>query len=297
MSALTMILQALVIAALAPLVNGLIKNAKGKLQSRRGPRIFQVYRDLFKYLGKDSVVSPTTSWIFAVAPYIYFATTLGAAALAPAVVGGSTLRFGNLFALAYLLALGRFFLALASLDYGSTFGGMGGSREMFISVLVEPVMMITFAAVAFKAHSTDVSVMASVAAQSGVTISAILAAIAFMILTVTETGRVPVDNPDTHLELTMIHEGMVLEYSGRPLALIFWASAIKQLVFMLMMVNLFLPWGSAGPLGWAATAAKVLVVAIALACIETNTNKMRLFRVPNFMLFTGVLALMAIVAL
>jgi formate hydrogenlyase subunit 4 len=290
-----MLLQALVILLLAPFVNGLIKNLKGRLQSRRGPGILQVYRDLFKYLKKDSVVSPTTSWVFTIAPFVYFAGALGAAALVPTVLSGDgVFHFGNLFALCYLLALGRFFLALASLDAGSTFGGMGGSRELFLSVLVEPVMMITLAVVAFQAHSTDAAVIARSAAASGVTISGILAAIAFMILTITETGRIPVDNPDTHLELTMLHEAMTLEYSGRSVALIFWASAVKQLVFILLMVNLFLPWGPAGVI-WMIV--KALVVAVALAAIETGTNKMRLFRLPAFLMFTGILALMAIIAL
>jgi formate hydrogenlyase subunit 4 len=295
MSVLLMLLQALVILLLAPFVNGVIKNLKGKLQSRRGPGILQVYRDLFKYLKKDSVVSPTTSWVFTIAPFVYFAGALGAAALVPTVLSGDgVFHFGNLFALCYLLALGRFFLALASLDAGSTFGGMGGSRELFLSVLVEPVMMITLAVVAFQAHSTDAAVIARSAAASGVTISGILAAIAFMILTITETGRIPVDNPDTHLELTMLHEAMTLEYSGRSVALIFWASAVKQLVFILLMVNLFLPWGPAGVI---AMCVKALVVAVALAAIETGTNKMRLFRLPAFLMFTGILALMAIIAL
>jgi formate hydrogenlyase subunit 4 len=224
-----------------------------------------------------------------------WAGALGAAALVPTVLSGDgVFHFGNLFALCYLLALGRFFLALASLDAGSTFGGMGGSRELFLSVLVEPVMMITLAVVAFQAHSTDAAVIARSAAASGVTISGILAAIAFMILTITETGRIPVDNPDTHLELTMLHEAMTLEYSGRSVALIFWASAVKQLVFILLMVNLFLPWGPAGVI---AMCVKALVVAVALAAIETGTNKMRLFRLPAFLMFTGILALMAIIAL
>lgn len=296
MVALSLLLKALLLALLAPLVQGIIKTTKARLQSRRGPAILQPYRDLLKYLGKDSVVSPTTSWISVAAPYVYLACTLGAAALVPVVVG-EPFAFGNMFALAYLLALGRFFLALASLDAASTFGGMGGSREMFFSALAEPVMMIALASVAFRAQSTDLAAMAGTAAHSGLTLSAILAALAFMVLTVMETGRIPVDNPDTHLELTMIHEGMILEYSGRPLGLIHLASQIKQLVVVLLLVNLFLPWGNAGTFGPAAVAAKVLVVALGLACVETNTNKMRLFRVPRYMSLAGMLALMAIIAL
>lgn len=295
------ILQALLLALLAPLVAGVIKNTKGKLQSRRGPGYFQVYYDLAKLFKKDSVVSPTVSWIFHVAPFIYFATALGAASLVPTVLFSRGLNYDNIFILVYLLALGRFFLALASLDAGSSFGGMGGSREMFISVLVEPALMITLFTVAIRANSTGLSQMANAAASSGVSLSAILAAIAFLILTVAETGRIPVDNPDTHLELTMVHEGMVLEYSGRSVGLIFWGSAIKQLVTILMMVNLFIPWNLPGlvatpmPVLWMLV--KVLLVAAALACIETSTNKIRLFRVPGLMIATGCLSLLAIVAM
>ncbi len=300
MSILLIILQVLLLALLAPFVQGIIKNTKGWLQSRRGPGYFQMYYDLAKFLKKDSVLSPTVSWIFKFAPYIYFATALGAAAMVPALLTPAGVSFNNLFVLLYLFAVGRFFLALASLDAGSTFGGMGGSREMFISVLVEPALMITVFTVAFKANSTGLSLMADAAAGSAISLSAILAAVAFLILTVAETGRVPVDNPDTHLELTMVHEAMVIEYSGRPVGLIFWASAIKQLVFILLMVNLFIPWNLPGITTAPATVlwmlAKVLIIAITLACIETSTNKMRLFRLPGLLAVAGFLSLLAIVA-
>jgi formate hydrogenlyase subunit 4 len=300
MSILLIIIQVLLLALLAPFVQGIIKNTKGRLQSRRGPGYFQMYYDLAKFLKKDSVLSPTVSWIFKFAPYIYFATALGAAAMVPALLTPAGVSFNNLFILMYLFAVGRFFLALASLDAGSTFGGMGGSREMFISVLVEPALMITVFTVAYKANSTGLSLMADAAAGSAISLSAILAAVAFLILTVAETGRVPVDNPDTHLELTMVHEAMVIEYSGRPVGLIFWASAIKQLVFILLMVNLFIPWNLPGITTAPATVlwmlAKVLIIAITLACIEASTNKMRLFRLPGLLAVAGFLSLLAIVA-
>ncbi|GAB6179887.1 NADH-quinone oxidoreductase subunit H [Desulfotomaculum defluvii] len=298
MSVLFMILQVIVLALLAPLVAGVIKNTKGKMQSRRGPGYFQVYYDLAKFFNKDNVISPTVSWIFHIAPYIYFATALGAAALVPTLMFDRGFHYDNIFVLVYLLGLGRFFLALASLDAGSSFGGMGGSREMFINVLVEPVMMLTLFTVAIRANGTGLSQMATATANSDISFSAILAAIAFLILTVAETGRIPVDNPDTHLELTMVHEGMVLEYSGRSVGLIFWGSAIKQLVTILLLVNLFIPWNPADlvpPVVWMII--KVLVIAVVLAAIETSTNKMRLFRIPGFLMATGCLSLLAIIAM
>lgn len=284
------LLCALFILVAAPLVAGVIKSAKACMQNRRGPKLLQVYYDLFKLLQKDSVVSPTTSWIFRVAPYIYFAGAFGAAAL---------LYSGDLFALLYLLVAGRFFLVLASLDAGSTFGGMGGSREMYISVLVEPVLLLSLLTVAVRAGSTGLTTMAGAAAAAPFSLPYIFAAIAFFIILITETGRIPVDNPDTHLELTMIHEGMVLEYSGRWLGLILWASAIKQLVFILLFTVLFFPWqpGGVSPLAVVIlTIAKVVITALILAAVETSTNKMRLFKVPGFMSVAGMLALLALVA-
>ena len=281
---------ALALVLVAPLVSGIIKVSKARLQNRRGPRLLQVYYDLFKLLQKDSVVSPTTSWVFTLAPYLYFAGAFGAAAL---------LTSGDLFALLYLLAVGRFFLALASLDAGSSFGGMGGSREMYINVLVEPVLLVTMLTVAARAGSTKLAVMSAAAAITPFSLPYIFAAVAFLIILVAETGRIPVDNPDTHLELTMIHEAMVLEYSGRKLGLIFLAVAIKQLLFILLFTLLFLPWQPGGlspAMAFFWLVAKVLLIAVALAAIETSTNKMRLFKVPGFMGLAGMLALLALVA-
>ncbi|MCM0758324.1 NADH-quinone oxidoreductase subunit H [Sporomusa sphaeroides DSM 2875] len=281
---------AFAIVAVSPLIAGMIKTAKAGMQNRRGPGVLQVYYDLSKLLQKDSVVSPTTSWIFSRAPFIYFAGAFAAAALLPA---------GDLFTLLYVLAAGRFFLVLASLDAGSSFGGMGGSREMYISVLVEPVLLLTMLTVAVRAGTTGLAAMTGAAAATPFSLPYIFSAIAFFLILVTETGRIPVDNPDTHLELTMIHEGMVLEYSGRWLGLIFWASAIKQLVFIILFVVLFLPWqpGGLSPvMAFFWTAGKVLLTALILAVIETGTNKMRLFKVPGFMGVGAMLALLALVA-
>lgn len=287
--------QAALVAAAAPLAAGLIKTAKARLQNRRGPGLVQPYRDLAKFLAKDSVVSPTTSWVFTAAPFVYLAAALGAAALAPLAWGAG---LADMFMLLYLFALGRFFLALAALDAGSAFGGMGASREMFLAVLIEPAILLTLLTVAMPAKTTGLAAMAAKAGESWM-LADVFAAAAFFIVLIAETGRIPVDNPDTHLELTMAHEGMILEYSGRPLGLIHWAAAVKQLVLILLFATLFLP---AAPESWTAAAqagllaAKAAATALALALAETVTNKMRLFRVPAFMTVAGVLALLALVA-
>lgn len=300
MSTIMIILQTIIIVLLAPMIQGIIKNTKARLQSRRGPGYFQPYYDYAKYFKKDNVISPTVSWVFRFAPYIYFATAVGAAVLVPAIIAHDSLKFDSLFILVYLFALGRFFLAAASLDAGSAFGGMGGSREMYISVLVEPPMMLALFTVAFNANSTGLSTMAATAQASPVTFSALLAAIAFLIITIAETGRIPVDNPDTHLELTMIHEAMVLEHSGREVGLILWAACIKQIVFILLLINLFIPWHLVGFDSEMFVAVwmfvKVVLAAVLLALIETSTNKIRLFRVPGLMAAAGVFSLLALVA-
>lgn len=288
-------IKALGVLLLAPLVAGVIKKTKARLQNRRGPSFFQMYFDVIKLLNKDSVVSPTVSWIFNVAPYIYFASAIAAATFLP-IVGTQSPGFGDVFTLIYLLALGRFFLVLASLDGGSAFGGMGGAREMFIAILVEPALLLSMLTVAFKAQTTNLGLMASQAANSPLSLAYVFAMIAFFIVLIAETGRIPVDNPDTHLELTMIHEGMILEYSGRKLALIFWASAVKQLIMIVLFVLLFLPGNVFSSAIFMGMVVKVLVVAVVIGIAETSTNKLRLFKVPNFLAVSCLLSLLALVA-
>lgn len=289
------VLQSVGILVCAPLLAGIIKKIKARLQSRRGPKILQTYFDIAKLLQKDSVISPTVSWIFKGAPYIYFAGVLAASSLVPLFIFSGR-GFGDIFTLLYLLALGRFFLVLASLDAGSAFGGMGGAREMFIAVLVEPAMLLSVCTIAFKAHSSSLGALVSSAANSPFSLAYIFAAIAFFIVLIAETGRIPVDNPDTHLELTMIHEGMVLEYSGRRLALILWAAAIKQMIMILLFVILFIPWNIVGAASVIGLIGKILLVSIGIAFAETSTNKMRLFKVPNFLAVSCLLSLLALVA-
>ncbi|MDU4962270.1 MAG: NADH-quinone oxidoreductase subunit H [Sporomusaceae bacterium] len=285
-------LAAFFLIGLAPLVLGMIKLVKARLQNRRGPRLWQPYLDIGKLLQKEEVVSPTTSWVFRMAPFAYLTTAAAAAALLP--LPGADPDHYDVLLLLYLLAAGRFALVLASLDAGSAFGGMGGSREMYLSVLVEPALMLAFFTLAAPAGSTGLGALAAQAAAVPFSLPYVFAALAFFVLLLAETGRVPVDNPDTHLELTMIHEGMLLEYSGRRLGLLHLAAAVRQLIVIILFAIYFIPWQIGG--GLLALALKVAGTAAVLALTESCTNKMRLFRLPHFLAISGLLSLLALVA-
>lgn len=285
---------ALAVLLFAPLVLGLIKTIKARLQNRRGPRLWQPYLDILKLLKKEEVISPTTSWVFRVAPFVYLAMAVAAAALLP--LPGQESGVFDIFLLLYVLAAGRFMLVLASLDAGSTFGGMGGSREIYLSVLLEPALILAFLTVAMPAGSTGLEAMAQHASHAPFSVPYVFAGFAFYIILLAETGRLPVDNPDTHLELTMVHEGMLLEYSGRRLGLIHLAAAIRQLIFLLLFVSFFFPWQSPSGGILPQLMLKVAIAAAALAVTETCTNKMRLFRLPGFIAISGLLSLLALVA-
>src|SRR6516164_7006063 len=280
-AALAIILQTALLLALAPLVSGCIKNWKAKLQNRRGPRIWQPYLDLAKFLRKDMVISEHASWIFHAMPYVLFLSTLLAGLMMPLVSAAAPLSlFGGVLAFVGLLALGRFFLALGGLDPASAFGGMGSSREMTISAIAEPALMLAIFTVAITARSTNLSQMLLVAqgpAFHWLNPAHLLAFAALFIVLLAETGRIPVDNPATHLELTMIHEAMVLEYSGRYLALIEWSASLKQFILMALLVNIFFPLGIATDLTAPALAvslawffAKLLALAGAVVLVETT---------------------------
>jgi formate hydrogenlyase subunit 4 len=298
------LLQALALLALAPLLRGAIKKMKAAFQTRQGPPLLQGYYDLRKLLGKEPLRSETASWVFVAAPRLYFATAVAATALVPVVFAGAPLEAaGGILAFVGLLALGRFALATASLDTGSPFGGMGGSREMTVAALAEPALMLGLFTVALWGGSLNLGELARTTAQRGPSVhpSELLAAAALFLVLIAEAGRVPVDNPATHLELTMIHEAMLLEYSGVDLALVEWAAALKELLFMTLLANLFLPLGlavSPGPaaLGVATAlyAAKIFLLAVAVTLVETTNAKLRFFRVPELMavsLGLGFLAL------
>ena len=299
--------QTALLLLLAPLVSGGIKNWKAKLQNRRGPRIWQPYFDIVKFLRKDMVISEHASWVFSAAPYVVFISSLLVGLMVPMLTTQAPLSlFGGALAVIGLLALGRFFLALGGLDPASAFGGMGSSREMTISAIAEPALMLAIFTVAITAGSTDLSHIVQSGQGPGWKIlnpAHLMAFAALFIVLLAETGRVPVDNPATHLELTMIHEAMLLEYSGRYLAFMEWGASIKQLVLMTLLVNIFLPvglavHGSVASLGLALGVflLKIVVLSGAVVVVETVNAKLRLFRVPDLLSAAFVLATLALLS-
>jgi formate hydrogenlyase subunit 4 len=304
---LTAAVQLLLLLTVAPLVSGLIKTLKARLQVRRGPDILQPYRDLYKLFQKGMVLPDTASWIFAATPYVVFGATAIAGLMIPMISGKAPLGlFGGVLAVVYLLGLGRFFLALAGLDTGSSFGGLGSSREMTIAALAEPAMMLAVFTVAIGANSTSLSEIARVATSTTwhfLAPAQMLAFAALFLVLIAETGRIPVDNPATHLELTMIHEAMILEYSGPYLGLIEWGASIKQLLLMTLLINSFLPFGlhSKWSLGGLLISLvylllKLLVLAASIVLVETTNAKMRFFRVPDLLAMAFTLAALGLVS-
>ncbi|MCR4321901.1 MAG: respiratory chain complex I subunit 1 family protein [Candidatus Brocadiaceae bacterium] len=299
------ILQIVVIVGLSPLVKGFINKMEARIQCRRGPNLFQPYYNLVKLLQKDAVVSETASWIFRATPYVVFISILLIALLVPVLSSQVPLNFiGDIILIIYLFALGRFFLALSSLDTGSAFGGMGGSREMTISSMAEPAMMLSIFTVSLTVGSTNLSnITSTLLNYKSLHPSLFLAFAAFVIVIIAETGRIPVDNPFTHLELTMIHEGMILEFSGRYLALIEWASSMKLLLLLTILVNTFLPWGIATDLtfpnliiSFVLYLVKIGFFAFAIVILESSLAKVRLFRIPNLLGTSFILSLLAIIS-
>jgi formate hydrogenlyase subunit 4 len=297
--------QALLALMLAPGLVGFIRMIKARLQGRRGAPPWQPYYDLRKLFGKEAVVSRNASWLFRFAPYLIFATAVAVTMLVPLVA--APLPFdavGDLLMVVYLMLLGTFFLALAGLDPGTAFGGMGASREMTVAAIAEPTIALAIFGLAVGAGSTNLGqIVAQTLSHPGAVINPghLFGFAALFIVTLAETGRLPVDNPATHLELTMIHEAMALEYSGRYLALIEWAAGLKLLVFFSLLANLFLPWGVATTLtpggvtiAVLALIAKLALLGLAVALIETRIAKLRLFRVPELLGVSFVLALLSV---
>lgn len=288
------ILQALLLILGAPLVRGIIARVKARLQKRQGASIWRPYAELFKLLRKEDLVPPTSSLVFRLAPILLFGSTVCVAAFVPVVHASALLAYsGDFFLLVYLLAFGRFFLSLGALDGGGAFGGMGASREALVSSLAEAPFLLGLVAVAILASRADIAGMVAWTLQQSVfNISAvhILAFTSLGMVMLAETGRMPVDNPTTHLELTMIHEGMVLEYSGPSLALIEWASAVKLHAMLALLIALFAPWGmSSDGFGWSTAAALLLYCAkaatlmVLLSLIESAVAKLRMYLVPDFL--------------
>ncbi|TAK46935.1 MAG: formate hydrogenlyase [Xanthobacteraceae bacterium] len=286
--------QMALVLLLAPLLTGFTRKAKARLLMRRGPPLLQPYRDLWRLLRKEAVLADNASWLFRVIPYLVFAATWVAAALIPTFATGLTFSWtADLIAIVALLGSARFFLALAAMDIGTSFGGIGASREMMIATLAEPAMLLTVFTLALVAGSTQLSTVAAFMSSGtvGLRVSLGMAMVALIMVAIAENARIPVDNPATHLELTMVHEAMVLEYSGRHLAMIELAAMLKLLLYMSLIACVFTPW-SLAPTGSGVRAylaggvlyvGKLAVGGFLLVLFETSIAKMRVFRVPDFL--------------
>jgi formate hydrogenlyase subunit 4 len=286
--------QMLLVLLLAPLLTGLVRKVKAHLLRRQGPPLIQPYRDLIRLMRKEVVLAESASWLFRVIPYLIFAATWVAASLVPTFRTGLLFSWSaDLIAIIALLGSARFYQALAGLDVGTSFGGIGSSREVMIASLAEPAMVMIVFTLALVAGSTQLSTMAGhfLTGAIGLRVSLGLALIALIIVAIAENARIPVDNPATHLELTMVHEAMVLEYSGRHLALIDLAASLKLLLYVSLIACLFTPWGMGAPgastvalvIGVVAYLGKLALGGVLLAIFETSIAKMRVFRVPEFL--------------
>lgn len=291
---------------LAPLVQGIIKKTKARLQNRIGADVVQPYRDIYKYLKKDSVISKEASWLTFSTPYICFGIILLISILIPSFYLPAPIGFtGDIVLVIYLLALMRFFTSLTSLDSGSSFGGFGASRESIMGALTEPALLLAVIAVLLNTLETNIGGIVYSLLQHNLLISNFawwLSLIAFVIVLIIETGRLPYDNPDTHLELTMMHESMLLEYSGRYLGLMIFTAQVKQLILITVLINLFFPWGISFDnscnymiVGLGFFLLKVFFIGICLGIIETIYAKIRLFLVPNLIATSISLSILALI--
>jgi formate hydrogenlyase subunit 4 len=300
------VLQTALFVAGAPLLSGWLKQVKCRLQNRRAPPVWQPYLNLAKLFRKEAVLAENASPLFRAVPYVAFSMTALAAAIIPLIaVHTATAAIADVIVLVGFLALVRFFLALGAMDVGTAFGGMGASREMTLASLAEPAMLMAIFTLAMTANSTDLSVSIERVLHGGLVLrpSFLFALLGLILVAVAETGRIPVDNPATHLELTMIHEAMILEYGGRHLALIEWAAQIKLMIFGVLIANVFFPWGIAMDdtpaallMGVAAVAAKLAVLGVILGVVEITLAKMRLFRVPQFLNLAFLFALLGMLS-
>lgn len=286
--------QMALVLALAPLLTGLVRKTKARLLRRQGPSLVQPYRDLWRLMRKEVVLAESSSWLFRAAPYLIFAATWVATALVPTFATGLMFSWSaDLIAIIALLGSARFFLALAGMDVGTSFGGIGSSREVMIATLAEPALLMIVFSLALLAGSTQLSTVAGYMLSSnvGLRVTLALSLVSLVMVAIAENARLPVDNPATHLELTMVHEAMVLEYSGRHLAVIELAGQLQLLLYVTLIACVFAPWGlapvGAGPLAHLiATGAylgKLAAAGVLLAAFETAIAKMRVFRVPAFL--------------
>jgi formate hydrogenlyase subunit 4 len=309
---MTAALQVLLVVAGSPLLVGLMRQIRAWLEGRAGPGVLQSWRDLRKLARKQPVTPRGTSEVFRAAPVLLVATTLVVAAIVPfvgttSVPGPAADLFApDLFAVVALLALGAVAIALGGIDTGTAFGGMGASRELTILALVEPTLLVAIFALSVPVGSTNLTAIVTSTLQDPARVvspASLLAAVALLVVVLAETGRLPVDNPSTHLELTMVHEAMVLEYAGPDLALVELGSAMRLSVYLGLLANLFLPWGVATgggvlalAVGAAAFVGKVALLGAAIAVAEVFLAKVRLFRVPELLAGSFVLALLAVTA-
>lgn len=300
------IAQTILLLLCAPLLTGWVRWVKCKLQSRQGPPPWQPYRDLFKLFKKEVVLAESASPIFRVAPYIVFSSTVLAGSIVPMVaIGLPASAIADVIVLVGFFALGRFFLALAGMDVGTAFGGMGSSREMTIASLAEPAMLMGIFTMAMTVHSTNLASMIRYLLEQPLQLypSFVFAAMGLLLVAVAETGRIPIDNPATHLELTMVHEAMILEYTGRHLALMEWGAMLKLMIYGILLGDLFLPWGIAANLapvailiGLISVFLKLFLLGISLAMMETGLAKMRFFRVPQYLGLAFILCLLGMLS-
>lgn len=299
------IMNTIFVLLISPLFISLIKKVKAIAQGRKGPSLFQTYYNLAKLMKKETLYSSSSSWIMRITPLINIAALLVASLFVPLIfLPQSTDLVGNIILFIYLLALAKFFMALSGLDAGSTFGGMGSSREMAFSALIEPVIIVVFTALAFSFKTLNIIDMFQIALSKSIVLNPILIliGISIFIVMIVESSRVPVDNPETHLELTMIHEAMILEQSGKNLALMELSSAIKQLLLMGILVNVLFPWGLAQNfslpdllLSVGLFVLKVVIVAVIIGLFESSCAKSRLFHLPGLFTLAFFLAFVTLI--
>lgn len=303
---LLVLIQLLTIVLLSPLVNSLIKKVEALFQGRQGPPLLQSYYDLIKYFHKDTVVSNQVSWIFFATPFIMLVSVLLASFTVPLFfISNSFNVFGGIIFLVSILSLGRFFMALSAMEPGSGFCGMASSREMMLALLVEPVLLLALFVLVVISGSMNLSLIVDFISKMGLGLYSpgyILAVIALTVIVTAEMGRVPFDNPETHYELTMIHEGMLLEYSGKQLGLMFLSSWIKQLLVLSLLANIVFPWGLATNFNIKQIVfalffyfVKILFLCVFFAFIETVFAKVRLFRVKDILITSFVTSIIALV--
>lgn len=300
----TVIIQTLLFVAGAPLLTGVVKWVKCQLQNRTSPPIWQPYLNLNKLFRKEVLISTTTSSLFRFVPFLVFSITIIICATVPLfIINTAANTATDVIVIIGLFALIRFLLALAGMDTGTAFGGMGSSREMLISAIAEPAITMVFFAIAMSAASTNLSIIIEHLSSFNLYLhpSLILAAFGFVLVALAETGRIPIDNPSTHLELTMIHEAMVLEYSGKYLALLEWSAQIKLMLYAALFINIFFPWGITNHLVWSAIGwsvfifiCKITTLTVILGITEINLAKLRLFRAPYLLNLAFIFGLLAV---